>query len=189
MSLVLTAPQNQNFLPSATLKAGLHQVVISNVEDLGLVPLSSDILAKNRAQAIKEGKDPSKCKTEQPKARVFFSNAIGEFIARDYTVSLHDRAGLKKDLDAIGKTMKYGDTLASLVGTQAQLMAINKTSAKGTKYVTIGTLAEANPGQSVPLPAVPPASPKQGQTSPSAPASSYAGVGATHPISDDDIPF
>jgi hypothetical protein len=188
MSLVLTAPQNSNFLPSATLKAGLHQVVISNVEDLGLVAVPADILAKNRAQAIKEGKDPSKCKTEQPKARVFFSNAAGDFIARDYTVSLHDRSGLKKDLDAIGKTMKYGDTLVDLIGTQAQLMAINKTSAKGTKYVTIGTLAEAAEGQKVSLPPTPPAS-KAAGASTSSNKTSFAPAPPSSPISDDDIPF
>jgi len=186
MSLVLTAPQSQNFLPSATLKNGLHRVVISNVEDLGMVPLSADILAKNRAQASREGKDPNKVKTEQPKARIFFSNATGEFIAKDYTVSLHDKSGLKKDLDAMGKTLKYGDTLVDLIGTQAQLMAITKTSGKGTKYVVIGTLAEPEAGQKVPLPTTPPAtaSTKQGSTG-STPAPQLN----SNPITDEDIPF
>lgn len=162
MSLVLTAPQSGNYAPPATIKPGLHQTVISNIEDLGMVALSADILAKNKAQAVKEGRDPNSVKTEQPKARFFFSDAAGEFISKDYTVSLNDRSGLKKDLDAIGKVMKYGDTLLSLIGTQVQAFAINKTSAKGKVYVTIGTLAPPAPGQNVTIPSPAPSTPKQG---------------------------
>lgn len=182
MSLVLTAPQNSNFLPTPTIPVGLHQVVISNVEDLGLVPVSAEILAKNRAQALKEGRDPNSVKTEQPKARVFFSDAAGRFIAKDYTVSLNDRAGLKIDMDAIGKRLNYGDSLLSLIGTQAQLMAVPATSKKGKQYIKIGTLTVPAPGQNV--------------TAPTKPTSKPAAVAAaatpnTHGVSvtADDIPF
>lgn len=190
MSLVLKQPKTGNYLPSATLKQGLHPVVISNIEDLGMVALDAVTLAKNRAQAQKEGRDPNSVKTELPKARVFFSNAAGEFIAKDYTVSLHEKAGLKIDTDAIGRPLKYGDSVLSLIGTQAQLMAMAQTSKKGTRYVKIGTLIEPAPGQKVPTPRIPPtteATKKGGATS-SSPI--YQG-GATPgtPISNDDIPF
>lgn len=183
MSLVLTAPSSSNFAPPATIKAGLHNVVISNVEDLGMVTLSAEILAKNKAQAVKEGRDPNSVKTEQPKARIFFSDAAANFIAKDYTISLHDNAGLKKDLDAIGVVLKYGDTLVSLIGKQAQLFAINKTSQKGKQYVAIGTLAPANPGQNVSIPAQVPVTPKQGSPVP-APAPAK---GVT--IAGNEIPY
>lgn len=193
MSLVIAPPNDHNYLPKATLKKGLHKAVISNIEDLGMVPLSAEILAKNRAQATREGKDPDKCKTEQPRARFFFSNAAGEYIAKDYTISLHDRSGLKKDLDAIGKVLKYGDTLASLVGTQVQLMVIEKTSGKGTKYVTIGTLTEPEEGQKVPVPSKVPNSKDASDAAKAAvqkPAAPSGGpITPSAPINDEDIPF
>lgn len=190
MSLVLTAPQNSNFLPSATIKVGLHQVVISNVEDLGMVPVGAEILAKNKAQAVKEGRDTNTVKTEQPKARVFFSNAIGEFIAKDYTVSLNDRAGLKLDMDAIGKTLKYGDSLLAIIGAQAQLMAVPGVSKKGNKFIKIGTLTVPAPGQNVPIP-----NPKPTTEAAKKSAAAVGGTSVATPnahgvaVRDEDIPF
>jgi hypothetical protein len=189
MSLVLEQPKTGNYLPSATLKQGLHAVVISNIEDLGLVALDAVILAKNQEQARKEGRDPSTVKTAVPKARIFFSNSAGDFIAKDYTVSLYETAGLKKDLDAIGHPLKYGDSLLSLIGVNAQLMAVAQTSKKGTRYVKIGTLIEPAAGQNVPIPVVRPttaATKKGGSTS----SPIYTGaVTAATPINDNDIPF
>lgn len=191
MSLVLTAPAGGNYAPKPTIKTGLFQVVISNVEDLGMVALSPEILAKNRAQAIKEGRDPNTVKTEQPKARVFYSTATGEFISKDYTVSLNDRAGLKLDMDAIGKKLQYGDSLASLIGTQAQLMAVPAVSKKGTQYTKIGTLTYPAPGQNVPLPAIKPATPAQGQQAAAAAVATTVFPPNAHGVAvrDEDIPF
>lgn len=177
MSLVLTAPAN-NFAPPATMKAGLHQVVISNIEDLGMVPLSAETLAKNRAQAQREGRDPNSVKTEQPKARFFFSNSAGDFITKDYTVSLSDNANLKKDFDPI-RPLKYGDSLLSLLGVQLQLMAVSAVSKKGKGYVKIGTITTPAPGQNVNV-AVKPVTPKQ-----SIPTAVTTGVSLT----PAEIPF
>jgi hypothetical protein len=149
LPITAAVPQSANFAPKATIGEGLHQVVIFRVEDLGMVPVGDNILAKNRAQAQKEGRDPNSVKTAQPKARVFFNNNKGQFISTDYTLSLHEKAALTRDLKRLGIAFTDSFDVETLVGAQAQLMAEEAISGRGTKYVKIATLAKPSPGQAV----------------------------------------
>jgi hypothetical protein len=187
MPITATVPQSANFAPKASITEGLHQVVVFKVEDLGLVPLSETIIAKNRAQRAKEGGDPNSVKTAALKARVFFNNAQGRFISNDYTLSLHEKSALSRDLKRIGKNFDQTFDLETLVGSQAQLMAEEAVSQRGTKYIKIATLAKPQAGQKVkPLTDVPA---DAGSTQKSA-APTGAVVSTTgFEITDEDIPF
>lgn len=184
MPTLATVPQSANYAPKATLPEGLHQVVIFRVEDLGMVPLGDRIVAANRAQAQKEGRDPNTVKTAQPKARVFFNNDKGQYITRDYTLSLHKKAALAIDLTRIGKTFGQSFDVESLVGTQAQVMTEEAISDRGNKYVKIATLAKPAAGQSV----TPLANRPVGEGATAAPAVKPDALASTY-IDDSDIPF
>jgi hypothetical protein len=184
MPITATVPQSANFAPKASITEGLHQVVVFKVEDLGLVPLSETIIAKNRSQRQKEGGDPNSVKTAALKARVFFNNARGQFISTDYTLSLHEKAALARDLKRIGKNFDQTFDLETLVGSQAQLMAEEAVSQRGTKYIKIATLAKPAQGQKVkPLTDVP--TDGSTQKAPTGVVTSTTGL----EVSDEDIPF
>jgi hypothetical protein len=156
MPITATVPQSANFAPKASITEGLHQVVVFKVEDLGLVPLSETIIAKNRAQRAKEGGDPNSVKTAALKARVFFNNARAGSFPMITRLSLHEKSALSRDLKRIGKNFDQTFDLETLVGSQAQLMAEEAVSQRGTKYVKIATLAKPAQGQKVkPLTDVP----------------------------------
>lgn len=184
MPITATMPTAANFAPKATITEGFHSAVVFRVEDLGLVPVGETILAKNRAQAIKEGRDPNNVKTAVHKGRVFFNNDAGQYISQDYSLSLHEKSALARDLKRLGKTFDQSFDLETLVGTQAQLVTEEVISGRGTKYVKIATLAKPKPGQAVkPLP-----NRSVGDTS-SAAASAKPDPTAKTYITDDDLPF
>jgi hypothetical protein len=153
----------------------MHPVVISEVKDLGMVPVSPEIIAKNRAQAQKEGKDPGKVKTEEHKVRLRYVNASGESIIEQFTVSLHERSRLLPRVKQIlGRDPGSSFDLETLVGTQVQIL-VQHVERNGKKYANIAAVTKAAPGQAV----VPPATSKP----------NGGPVTAANPITDADLPW
>ena len=154
MAITATVPQSANYAPKATMAEGLNPAVVFHVEDLGMVPKSDSIIAKERAQRIKEGSDPNKVKTAVPKARVWFNNADGQTATIDYTLSLGEKANLSRDLKRLGKTFDQSFDVESLLHEQVNLMTVEELSQKGNKYIKIATVTKPAKGQNVkPLPA------------------------------------
>jgi hypothetical protein len=184
MAITATVPQSANYAPKSNMAEGLNPAVIFHVEDLGLVPKSEFIVAKERAQRVKEGSDPNRVKTSVPKARVFFNNAAGEIIAKDYNLSLHEKADLSKDLKRMGKTFDQTFDVETLTSTQVQLMTEEAVSQKGNKYIKIATIAKPHKGQNVK--ALPVSAAKQDVTNGT---SAKRAPQANLEVTDEDIPF
>lgn len=184
MPILATVSQGNNYAPKSNMAEGLNPAVVFHVQDLGLVPKSEAIIAKERAQRVKEGSDPDRVKTSVPKARVWFNNAAGEIITKDYTLSLHEKAALAKDLKRLGKTFDQSFDVESLLHDQVSLMTTEETSQRGNKYIAISSITKPGKGQNVkPLPA---SAAKQNDK----PASTkLASDIKALEITDDDIPF
>jgi hypothetical protein len=173
MALVATATGTGKVFPIPA--EGLQQFVISEVKDLGMEAVPADILARNRADAVKKGQDPNKVKTEVHKARIRYVNADGDSVIEKFTVSMHERSKLRPRVaQIIGKDPGDKFDLETLVGRQVQ--AVVSHVVKGDKtYANVAAIMKPAPGQAV----VPPATGKP----------NGGPVTATNPITDADIPF
>jgi hypothetical protein len=173
--MALVAKANGEGKEFPLMPEGVQQVVISEVKDLGLLPVPQDIIAKNRAEAVKKGQDPNKVKTEVHKVRLRYVNATGDSIIEQFTVSLHERSKLlPRVTQIIGKSPGEKFDLETLVGTQIQLV-VTHTDKGDKKYANVAAVMKPAPGQAV----VPPATGKP----------NGGPVTATNPITDADIPF
>lgn len=182
MPITATIPQSANYAPKSNMAEGLNPAVVFRVEDLGIVPYSESIIAKNRARRLKEGGDPNSVKTAVHKARVFFNNAKGEYISKDYNLSLHEKAALAIDLKRLGKKVEQSFDVETLLGTQAQLMVSEETSQRGNPYKVITAIAKPAPGQNVKARKNEPIDEKKGAAPQSAPLADGTF------ITDDDLP-
>jgi hypothetical protein len=174
MALVATSAGSSN-KEFPLIPEGPQQLVISEVKDLGMVPLNPVIVAKNKQQAIKEGKDPSKVKLESHQVRLRYVDAAGKSVIEQFTVSLHERSKLRPRVtQIIGGDPGEKFDLETLVGKQVQGI-ITHVERNGKKYANITAIFKAAPGQAV----VPPATGKP----------NGGPVTAANPITDADIPF
>jgi hypothetical protein len=172
MAFVVSASgSGKKFPPPAE---GVQQFVISEVKDLGMEPVPADILARNKADAVKKGQDPNKVKTEVHKVRIRYVNAAGESVIEKFTASLHERSKLRPRVaQIIGKDPGDKYDIDTLVGRQVQAVISHVVKGDNT-YANIAAIMKPAPGQAV----VPP------QTG------NFTGpVTATNPITDADIPF
>jgi hypothetical protein len=173
MALVASAVGTGKEFP--LMAEGVNQVVISEVKDLGMVPVDPIILAKNKQQAIKEGKDPNTVKTENHKVRLRYVDSKGDSVIESFTVSLHKNSRLlPRVTQIIGADPGSKFDLETLVGKQLQIV-VTHVERNGKKYANIAAVMKPAAGQAV----VPPATGKP----------NGGPVTATNPITDADIPF
>ena len=115
--------------------AGVHAAVCVDEVDLGLVP--------NRF-------DPES--GDVPTVRLFWQidENMGDgrpyLIKKDYRASLHEKAGLRKDLEAWrGRPIHFRDELAgfdleNIVGAPCMINIVKKTSRKGKEFSKISSI-------------------------------------------------
>lgn len=147
MPIIATKPQGGDFTKMAE---GMNPAVIFKVEDLGLQPVSPNILQMNRAQAVKEGKDPNSVATSVHKVRINWNNEAGEQVSKSYKLSLHEKAKLYKDVRAI-IAGEPGDSfdIEGLTGVQNQLLIVHEKSQNGKVYANIAAITKPLASQKV----------------------------------------
>src|SRR5271169_7224041 len=103
MALLATKPTGKDF---PLLDEGTHQVVIESVTNLGLITSTYNGETKT-----------------QPKIRIRFVDADGVSAIKRYTLSLHEKATLYKDLKTLlGRDPGESFDVETLVGKQAQII-------------------------------------------------------------------
>lgn len=155
---------------------GFNNAVISEVRDLGMVPVNPSFLAANREKAKKEGKDPSKVKTEERKCRIIYAGDGDAEAAETLTVSLHDKATLSKRVKSLtGSAPGQKFDLETLVGTPVTVQIehyVKQNGYDGAKVVAVARRKDAvKTGKAVVSKTAPKAAPVSAE------------------ITDDDIPF
>jgi len=126
---------------------GFNNAVISEIKDLGMVPVNPSFLAANREKAKKEGKDPSKVKTQERKCRIIYKGDGEAEAAETLTVSLHDKATLAKRVKSLtGTAPGQKFDLETLVGTPVTVQIehyVKQNGYDGAKVVAVARRKEA----------------------------------------------
>lgn len=160
--------------------AGVHSAVCVDEVDMGLVPNKFD---------PESGPVPT--------VRLFWQ--INEdmddgkpyLIKKDYRASLHEKAGLRKDLEAWrGRPFTFdelaGFDLENVVGAQCMLNIVKKRSAKGKEYSNIGGITPLPKG----MPKIEPRDYIRHKDRPQVAAPKHEPeLQPFSHIEDDDIPF
>lgn len=116
------------------MSAGLHQVVVTSVRDMGEQPDKFNP-GKTRRQVL-----------------VTFKNAAGDEASKWYTPSFHEKATYRKDMEAAygGKVPdEVRIDIEAIKGLQCQILAAVKKNTKGYENATASNVLPPASGQNV----------------------------------------
>jgi hypothetical protein len=182
--MVVKEPES-NFIPAP---AGAHSAVCVDEIDLGYLPNhfdpeSDDVLTVRLVWQIAE---------DMKDGKPFL-------IKKDYRASLHERAGLRKDLESwrgqpFTSAELVGFDLENIVGAPCMLSVIHKTGSKGGTFANVASImplpkgmAKLTPRDYVRMKDRPQDAPKP-KAKPQW-GNDDRGVVAPEGITDDDVPF
>jgi hypothetical protein len=138
MAFMVNKPQsNGTKLDGPPPSAAIVKMTITGIKDLGMVPVDPKFPRQDG-------------KTSVHKAEVIFSSVAGEQAKKDYTVSLHEKAGLRAlIIAATGTVPAESFDIDQLIGTNVQVVGQKKVSQKGNPYYKITSVVPGDPSQPV----------------------------------------
>ena len=145
MSAIVAKAPESTFVP---MPEGVNEAVLTEVEDLGMEPVPP--------QFQKPG-----APTERPKVRLRFTNSDGLRAGKKYTLSLHEKATLAKDMKSmLGlKELPRELDLTALIGTPA-ILIVSHTTKNGRTFANVTAISKGKgPKRAVAARPVTPADP------------------------------
>lgn len=135
MTPLLATKAGSNRKEFPLMPEGINEVTIVEVKDLGMQPIPDK---------YKTAGGP----TERHKVRLKFAAADGTSIIKNYTLSLHEKSSLYKDLKSIlGKDPGASYDLNQLIGVNAQAVITHDTGSDGRTWSNIVSLIKAKANQ------------------------------------------
>jgi hypothetical protein len=136
MAFMVNKPQsNGTKLDGPPPSSPIVKMTITGIKDLGMVPVDPKFPRTDG-------------KTSVHKAEVIFSSVAGEQAKKDFTVSLHEKAGLRAlIIAATGTVPSESFDLDALVGANVQVVGQQKVSQKGNPYYKIASIVPGDPNQ------------------------------------------